>query len=358
MDNVAVAFRAHASGIKRSPGNMRAKRMPQRRRHRRSHCCRRFAVAGMRDGSGAAETRRSSSCKTTEVTGAMLLSMFKLWTQECNPNSCNQAWARCTRRPSLREPGEVVHRNRSSSGVHVSAASSSCAHCARSVVSCGRCFCKKAMAASGAPGVNQCTRQAVFHNASPIRESVLCLRCNDRSSRRTSSKLSSSTCKRLPEPMRSADIPSPLVLSPESLAASLPFLAALRLAHPGCRTRCRHAQGPEGAERLTPGQPREWPGQLCVSCPPEMPSALGGPGQAEKTFRSEEPIGVAQRTPLHRSPWHMRVAGLSSHPAVPILYALRTVPLPVSVFPDLQPRQCGRNNIGTVGSGPPASPRP
>ena len=153
MDNVAFAFRAQASGIKRSPGNMCPKRMPQRRRHRRSHCCRRFAVAGMRDGSGATETRRSSSCKTTEVTGAMLLPTFKLWTQACNPNSCNQAWARCTRRPSLREPGEVVHRNRSSSGVHVSAASSSCAHCARSVVSCGRCFCKKAMAASGAPGL-------------------------------------------------------------------------------------------------------------------------------------------------------------------------------------------------------------
>ena len=260
MDNVAVALRAHASGIKRSPGNMRAKRMPQRRRHRRSHCCRCFALAGIRDGSGAAKTRRSSSCKTTEVTGAMLLSMFKLWTQECNPNSCNQAWARCNRRPSSRETGEVVQRNRSASGVHVSAASSSSAHCARSLVSWGRCFCRKAMAASGAPGVNQCTRQAVFHNASPIRESVLCLRCNDRSCRRTSSKLSSSTCKRLPEPMRSADIPSPLVLSPESLAASLPFLAALRLAHPGCRTRCRHAQALRGGgtahARATPGMAR------------------------------------------------------------------------------------------------------
>ena len=216
MDSAAVAFRAQASGAKRSPGNRRANRMPQRRRHRRSHCCRCLDFAGMRDGSGAAETRRSNSCKTTEVTGAMLLPTFRLWIQVCNPNSCNQVWARFNRRPSLREHGVVVKRKRSSSGVDFSAASSSCVHCTLSVVSNGRCFCRKAMAASGSPGANQCTRQAVCHKASPIRESPCCLRRNNRSSRATSSKLFCSTCKRLPESMRSADIPSPLVLGQET----------------------------------------------------------------------------------------------------------------------------------------------
>lgn len=76
--------------------------MPRRRRHRRSQCCRCSALTCSpgRASASADKRRRSTSCRTIPVTGAMSSRRFRVSIHLCEPNSCNQLGARFNRRRS------------------------------------------------------------------------------------------------------------------------------------------------------------------------------------------------------------------------------------------------------------------